>query len=135
MKRIKKWNKMQKKWNRHSKPRRPSRYADYYERMMDPIWTQHWENDLKRIKTLRKNIYSLGPVPQNKVQVLKTVNHFVKLIDLITSFVDYGILTCVPSTKSESAETLNEILVSFVGREESTLCYLNKTEVGSQPCS
>ena len=121
---------MQKRWNQHSKPRRPSRYADYYERMMDPIWTQRWENDLKRIKILKKNILSLGPVPQKQVQVIKTVNHFVKLIDLLTSFVDHGILSCSPMDKSESADAFNDMLISFVARRESTLCYLNKTEVG-----
>lgn len=130
MKRIRKRNKIQKRWNQHSKPRRPSRYADYYERMMDPIWTQRWENDLKRIKILKKNILSLEPVPQKKVQVIKTVNHFVKLIDLITSFVDQGILSCAPMYKSEAADSFNEMIVSFAARHESTLCYLNKTEIG-----
>lgn len=106
------------------------RYAEYYERIMEHIWTERWETDLKRLKILKKNILALGPIPQKETQMIKTVNHFVKFLDLLTSFVDIGTLRCAPVSKADSANALNEMLVAFVAREESTLCYLNKTEVG-----
>lgn len=107
-----------------------SRYTQYYEKIMEPVWTEHWDSDLKRLKILKKNLMSLGPVPQKETQTIKTVNYFVKFIDILTSFVDKGILRCAPISKGESANSLNEMLIAFVARKESTLCYLNKTEVG-----
>ena len=107
-----------------------SRYTEYYEKIMEPIWTEHWETDLKRLKILKKNLMSLGPVPQKEAQTIKTINYFVKFIDILTSFVDKGILRCAPINKGESANSLNEMLIAFVARKESTLCYLNKTEIG-----
>lgn len=119
---------MNKRWNRNKKSTK--RYIEYYETIMDPIWTQRWEKDLKRLKVLKKDILALGPIPHKESQVIATTNYFVKFVNLLTAFLDNGQLECAPISKADSVNSLNTILIALVARKEDSFYYLNKAGIG-----
>jgi len=117
------------RWNKN---RKKSRYGAYFEAMMDPIWREHWENDLKRIKKLKKQLEKLGPIPTKEVQLIKTANLFVDLINLLTTFVDEGNIPYAPEDKYDAVDRFKHVVSHYVAREDGTLCYINKSEPGKR---
>ena len=108
-----------------------SRYGEYYQNVMQPIHREAWKQELKRIKKLKKKLLALGPVPQSKHQIIKTVNMFIKLIDILTEFIDDGVLKYAPESKVEAVLKLNTAIKHFVSRKPTPqLCYLNKSKIG-----
>jgi len=112
------------------KKRKKTRYGVYYSTIMAPVWREHWEKDLKRLNNLKKQLKKLGPIPTKETQIIKTANLFIELIDLLTNFVDKGLVQHAPKNKHEAAIQLNETLLHYVAREEQLLCYLNKSRKG-----
>lgn len=112
-----------KKWNKQ-------RYGEYYKDVMAPLWTELWNNYLKRIKILRKDIKALGTVPDKEVQLIKTVKYFVRLIDLATNFVDNGISIYAPINKADVVSQFNDTIVAIVARDDNLAQYHNRTEFG-----
>lgn len=115
-----------------NKKRKPERYAEYYERTMEPIWTERWKKYLKRVKALKKDISRLGPIPTEEKQLIKTINYFVKIIDVVTDFYDDGLVKCAPKEKAQALINFNDMVFTLVAREKCTSCYLNKSEVGKR---
>lgn len=121
---------MEKRKRKWKEKRKKSRYGVYYYTMMTPIWREHWEKDIKRLHKLKKQLKKLGPVSTNKKQIINTANMFVELINLLTNFVDNGLLQHAPKNKHQVTIELNETLTHYIAREEQLLCYLNKSQKG-----
>lgn len=121
---------IRRKWNQRSSARRKkysaNRYCRYYESIMEPIWNQCWEKDLKRLKSLKKEILSLGPIPQKESQLISTVNYFIKYLNILTSFVDNDLLKYSPIVKANSVQSFNNIISTLVAREKDSSYYINK---------
>lgn len=132
-KRNAKWNRMDTRWRRKNKRwNKEGRYSEYYQKVMDPIWTERWETYLKRLKKLKKEVLKIGSIPTKENQLIKTTNCFVKFIDLLTSFLDNGILECAPEGKAQAIINFNDMLDAFVARKNCTICYINKSERGQR---
>ena len=112
------------------KKRKTPRYYMYYKATMQPVWEEEWNTYERRIRRLKKDVLSLGVIPTNENQLIKTVNYFVRLVNLVTNFNDNGIVIHAPTSKAEEAYTFNEIIVSIMARKKGIAQYHNKSEFG-----
>lgn len=106
-------------------------YGDYYEKLMEPTYIKHYQEYLKRIKTLRKKVISLGDVPKKETQLIKTLDYFVELINLATNFVDKGMLKWWPIEKKEELREFEEIVYTLTCRDCESILVQNKTPIGN----
>lgn len=130
----KQWNRFQrqiqrKRWN-HQQKYRNQRYSEYYNDSMQDIWHEEWELYLKRIIKLKKNINSLGKVPNKPSQLISTTNYFVSLINLVTNFTDNGIVFLAAKGKLDAVENFNNVIISLTAREKGSMQFWNKTPIG-----
>lgn len=109
---------------------RQQRYGEYFNDSMQAVRVEKWFAYLKRIRVLKKNLIALGAVPYKETQLIKTVNYFVKLINLVTNFFDTGLLNCAPIYKKEELFEFNFTIVALTAREYGYAQYHNKSEVG-----
>lgn len=111
---------------------RRKRYQAYYEAMMEPIYEQMWSETIKRLKTLKKAVKSLGPIPNEEIQLTKTVNYFIKIVNLATNFLDEGLISFLPDNKIEQVDDFNATIEYIAGRNVENTQYLNKSEIGEK---
>lgn len=109
---------------------RSQRYGDYYARLMEEVRLEHYNEYIKRIRALRKEVILLGEVPKNQKQLIKTIQYFRELINLATKFVDKGLLDCVPIEKAEKLEDFNSTITTLTCRSQGIVQVQNKTPVG-----
>lgn len=113
------------------RPARKKRvYGDYYEKLMEPSYTKNYQEYLKRIKSLKKKVISLGDVPQNKTQLIKTLNYFVELVNLATNFVDNGMLRRCPIEKEKELRDFEDTINALTCRNSETSLVQNRTPIG-----
>ena len=105
------------------------RYGIYYNELTQPIRVEKWLTYLKRVRVLKKNLLSLGYVSYKESQLIKTVNYFVKLINLVTNFFDTGLLYYSPLEKKDEMFEFNYTIESFTAREEGYAQYHNRAKV------
>lgn len=115
---------------RLKKKRRKQRYGDYFYRLMEPTMIKCYDEYIRRIKVLRRQVNDLGSVPHKKTQLIKTLQYFISLINLATKFVDSGILEYAPEEKAESINEFNSAITMLTFRNNGTVHVQNKTPVG-----
>ena len=106
---------------------RKQRYGDYYERLM-AAYLKQYEEYIKRIRKLKKEILSLGDVPNKEVQLIKTLQYFLKIVNLATNFVDKGVLDMGVGKKEEMKKFNDTIILATCRKGVSRV--VNKTPIG-----
>lgn len=110
------------------KKRKPT-YGEYYKKLMMQE-RKAYDEYLKRIKSLRKKVISLGDVPKKNTQLIKTLNYFVELVNLATNFVDKGKLKWYPIKKEEELREFEETIYTLTCRNRESSQVQNKTQIG-----
>lgn len=105
-------------------------YGDYYEELMEPTYMKRYWDYLKRIKSLRKKVISLGDIPTKKTQLIGTLNYFVELVNLATSFVDKGMLSWCPIGKEQELMEFQETINKLTCRNDEAIPVQNRTPIG-----
>lgn len=109
--------------------RKKQQYGQYYEKMMEPIWQKNLITYQKRIKKLKKDIISLGKIPESEKQLISTIKYFVKLIALVTNFADTGLSNRVPDNKFEIVSNFNTFITLMIARNANSMQYHNRSKV------
>lgn len=107
-------------------------YGGYYEKLMEPTYMKHYWDYLKRIKSLRKKVISLGDIPTKKTQLIGTLNYFVELVNLATSFVDKGMLSRCPIEKEKELIEFGETINKLTCRNHEGNPVQNRTPIGGR---
>lgn len=115
---------------RKKKKWKKQRYGKYYNKIMQPQRLEAYNAFIKRVKTLKKQVKSLGKIPEKKTQLIKTINYFVNLINLVTQFVDSGLLEYPPKHKYSEIAYFHEVLVCIMARTENSASYHNRSLPG-----
>lgn len=116
-------------YGKNQPKRKEQQYGQYYEKMMEPIWQKDWITYQKRIKKLKKDIISLGKIPENEKQLIATIKYFVKLIALVTNFLDTGLSNRVPDDKYQIVSEFDTLITLMVARDTNAAQYYNNSKV------
>lgn len=105
-------------------------YGGYYEKLMEPTYMKRYQEYLRRIRSLKKKLISLGGIPESKTQLIKTLNYFVQIVNLATNFVDKGMLIRGPIEKEKELREFESAINTVTCRNSETSQVQNKTPKG-----
>ena len=127
---IKSPNQERRQEMKRRRTRKKQVYGGYYEKLMEPIYMRRYQEYLKRVKSLKKKVISLGDIPQRKTQLIKTLNYFVEIVNLATNFVDKGMLIRCPIEKEKELREFESAINTITCRNSETSLVQNKTPKG-----
>lgn len=112
---------------------RYNRYNDFYCKIYaDPKRQKNWNNYLKRINNLKKQLKSLGKVPTAEDSLAEIMKYCVKLINVAAKFQDSGMLYTVPMKKAKSTRKFSDIIISLCCRENAITISWISTRTGKK---
>lgn len=108
--------------------RKKQRYGEYMRRQYE----QRWNQIIKRVEVLKKDLEDLGSAPNNERQLIKTLKYLKSLVNITTRFAEEGLIDLAYEEKAKAVFEFNETILIISARERENGHYINKTKVGEE---